>query len=175
MLEFKEVFKQHQAMSRRDIPTIMRCHNIDFSHVNWFAGLFGAILNSNTEFMKHLVNNVVDINVYDNNNSLHNTFSSGIIRYSNNFTLRYMLNNRFLTNNDLSNTQKWIHCRDDCYVSQSIKIISYLTRISLSKFTGFCNTEKYYYMIHTILLIMKVQKMVPILIIKHLIIPFIYQ
>ena len=176
MLEFTEVFQYDQHITKSDIPTIMKCKNIDFGHVNWFGGLFSAKPTTDYNFMEHLANNIIDINVHDNNTTDFHTFMTGVADMGNPKLLIYMINNRWLSNRDFCVTPGY-----KCYIEnrpklqQSKKLVNYLTNVSLGKFEGYRNTEKYYNMIHTMLLIMKVQKKVPTSIVKHLITPFIYQ
>ena len=88
--------------------------------------------------------------------------------------INYILNNGYISSGTFS------------FITSSPKILApminkfrglvkYLTNISLNRFTKFYNIEKYYDMVATMLLILKAQQRVPSAIIKHLIIPFIYQ
>ena len=166
-LEFKEVFHKYQKLSFFDMKTVLRCRNIDFDHVNWPIDLFHT-LHYNINLLTHLINNIMDISVYGLECHSHKTFASGIIRYNRPSVAKSMVNARYLNNKDFIDALA-------VFYKQPMLLVKYLTQISLDKFKGYCNTERYYHMIHTMLLVMKVQKKVPTTVVKHLIIPFVYQ
>ena len=105
--------------------------------------------------------------------------------------MHYMVNNGCITKQAFkSDCGDASCCRHDnfckcCPHKHFGKLVKYLTKVSLNKFKGYYNLEKYYDMIYTMLLIMKAQqrltstgstgKSLPNTIIKHLIIPFVYQ
>ena len=104
MLEFKETFNKGQQVTLRDIPTIMQCKNIDFGHVDWIIPrLYDCVLNDNIDFMKHLVNHIIDITARDNNNEHYHSFISGI-SLLNKSVFEYIMNNRCIYS-ELSVTQ----------------------------------------------------------------------
>ena len=184
MLEFTEVFTKGYDVDNEDIGTIMKCKNINFGHVNWT--LFAGVFSDNIMCMVHIIDNIIDINVYGDNNIFAYTFFVKIIRFSKYpYVIHYMLNNGHVNNksfeiyhsfsNDFNLHLRSCNFCDCCPHKQFDKLTNYLTRVSLGKFTGYYNIEKYYDMMYTMLLIMKAQHKLPTTVIKHLIIPFIYQ
>ena len=105
------------------------------------------------------------------------TFINKLLIYSSKPSiLHYMLNNAYLNKKLFCKAcKRSLNKFDHKVLCRFGSLISYLTRISLKKFKGFYNIEKYYDMIYTMLLIIKVQQRLPVTIIKHLIIPFVYQ
>ena len=100
--------------------------------------------------------------------------------------IHYMFNNGCINNKSFEmhfgDFGKHIHFCDCCPHKRFDKLTRYLTKVSLNRFKGYYNIEKYHDMMYIMLLIMKAQQKVPYVrstlpsaIIKHLIIPFIYQ
>ena len=71
MLEFTQVFSKGQFVGYVDAKTIMKCKNIDFGHVDWMGDV---MFYSSTKCMVHIIDNIIDVNVYDNNDSSTFTF-----------------------------------------------------------------------------------------------------
>ena len=178
MLQFKEAFSKGQHINVNDIPTILQCENIDFGHVIWnISSMYSHILNVNNDFMVHLVNNIIDISVHGNNdNRLYHSFISGIISNGNTKLLGYVINNRCINSQVLiDKTICYGSHERRSFIRNLLGVSTYLNNISSNKFTGYYNLEKYHYMIHIMLLVTRVQTVLPRCIIKHLIIPFIYR
>ena len=174
MLEFREVFGESQEIKVKDILLIKQCKNIDLRTRYWFCGLFTYYIHEDDKLMTHLVNNIIDIYAYADIDDTHYTFASGVLRNGTTSMVKYMFNNRYLSNNGINYMCMWAgsHIR---LCKQLRQLINYLTMVSFNKFWGYCNTEKYHGMIYIMLLVTKVQKRLPFTIVKHLIIPFIYQ
>ena len=163
----------------------MKCKNIDFGHVYWMNMLYSDVLAKNDKLLAHLVDNIIDVHAHDNNNVGYCTFMLGILSHKTPSMLQYFFNNRYINDDHFGNEHILLYInRSGVSVSppmnkymylQVKQLTNYLTSISLGKFKGYYNVEKYYNMIHTMLLIIKVQKKIPTSIVKHLIIPFIYQ
>ena len=188
-LEFKEAFLKGHSMSFEDIPLILQCKNIDFGHVKW-PGCAYRIYYNHKQLMFHIIDNIMDINVMDNN--LPCGFAllckvCSIEGHTNSNIVDYVINNGYINNLTfiIFKTNHIAHVNKNYSMVHFEKLINYLTEVSFDKFRGYYNIEKYYYMIHTMFLIMKVQQKssvknqlkysLPNTIIKHLIIPFIYQ
>ena len=183
MLEFTDVFRNGHDMTDcykdEAIRTIMECKNIDYGHVIWMFSKKDFYNNINC--MIHMIDNIIDVNTHDYHCANTYTFfvkvmyNCSILQITN-----YMLNNGYINNTsfedyfDLTRTQ---HCfkRVNYPNKHFDKLVNYLTKVSLSKFKGYYNLEKYYDMFHIMLLVMKAQQRLPTAIIKHLIIPFVYQ
>ena len=187
MLEFTEVFTkgQHVGINDNDIEIMMKCKNIDYGHVSWWTY---KDFYSNIQYVTHIVDNIIDINKYDNNNEHSFTYFTKILSYYNSsHTIHYVLNNGCVNEESFNIYQKLssrIHDRFCACCPHKLfdKLTSYLTKVSLNRFKGYYNIEKYYDMIYIMLLIMKAQQKLshtgstlPSAVIKHLIIPFIYQ
>ena len=174
MLEFTEVFNEEEHISSCDIELVMKCKNIVFDHVKWFRS--DIDMYRNVDLVLHLINNVVDINVKDGGDCY--TLFSKILAYSRNpITIHYLLNNKciqysYFRRISLDHGMDLCNC---CVDKQFDKLTEYLTVISLNRFVGHYNIEKYYDTLKTMLLVLKVQQELPNALIKHLIIPFIYQ
>ena len=195
MLEFTKVFTKGQSMKkyRNHIETIMKCKNIDFGHVNWVD--CSRQLYNEVECMIHIIDNIIDVNTHDYNHTQSYTFFAKILHYScNTDIIHYMFNNGCINNESFRRYYEFLSSFNNLYRQAFCqccphkhfdKLTRYLTKVSLNKFKGYYNIEKYYDMMTTMLLILKAQqKMIhirstlpnlPITIIKHLIIPFIYQ
>ena len=179
-LEFKETFEKGQSVKFNDIPTIMQCKNIDFGHVDWAIGsMYSGVLVNNTNFMAHLVDNIVDITVHDNNNPACYSFMCNVVAHSNETVFKYVINNRCVNNELFACIDKECMpylCYQYVNIIQNLsKWLTHLNNTSLYKFTGYYNLEKYHYMIPIMLLVTRVQTVLPKCIIKCLIIPFIYR
>ena len=179
MLEFTKVFYKGQIIGIDDVDAIIMCKNIDFGHVDWLGG---AVFYNDTKCMFHIIDNIVDVNVHDGGDDTMYTFFTKIIQYSIDLHIvHYMLNNSCINDESfelyfdlVAYTQHKQFCRC-CPHKQFDKLANYLTKVSFGRFRGYYNIERYYDMLHTMLLIMKAQQKLPITVIKHLIIPFIYQ
>ena len=168
-MDFKDVFVKGCKIRPTDTSIIMKCKNIDFGHVNW--QLVDDKFYDNEQLMFHIIDNIVDINAYDNNNSIdYYNFISKIMRYSKKLPIAHYVFNNGGVNNDSFND---MYGRDKNYKYK--QLVEYLTIISLNKFSRHYNIEKYYNVCHMLLLVMKVQRVLPTAVIKHLIIPFVYQ
>ena len=151
MLNFEDTFTEGHEITDSDVPTLMQCINIKYSHTEWTYDIY-----RNIKIVQHVVDNIVDIND---------------IEYG------------YINKNTISNINNINICCGPLLQSSMVtpktrtvgKFVDYLTDVSLDKFTGFYNVEKYHYMINTMLLIIKKQQRLPPAIVKHLIIPFIYQ
>ena len=177
MLEFTEVFlKRHDMSNHKEI--VMKCKNIDFGYAKWKK--LDRDFYDNRSYMVHIIDNIIDVSAYDNNNPGLYTFFEKIIYYStDSHIIHYMFNNGCINNKSFtpcftSSLGHHVFCKC-CPRKHFDKLTYYLTAVSLNKFKGYYNLEKYYYMINIMLLIIKAQKNLPSVIIKHLIIPFIYQ
>ena len=188
-LEFREAFVKGHPLSSIDIPLILQCKNIDFGHVSW-PHYATRDYYDNKQLMYHVIDNIVDINIRDENLEYRLSLLSKICTtdtYVNDDIYNYVMNNGCVNNLTFILFKK---CEGNHIAKYDSTIrfgnlVSYLTRVSFDRFRGYYNIEKYYYMIHTMLLVMKAQQMVsvkgqvwyslPNTIIKHLIIPFIYQ
>ena len=177
-LEFTETFNKGQQITEDDIPTIMQCKNIDYDHVNWnIRRMYKQVLTENTQFMMHLVHNVIDINSCYVNGCSHYSFICNIIIHSDDAILKYVINNRGFNKKLLS------EIKSRCMVSMNqylmfdklLKLSKYLNKKAVHKFPGYYNLERYYNMMHTMLLVMKVQTIFPKCVIERIIIPFIYR
>ena len=177
MLEFKQAFPKGSYVHHNynNIQTILKCKNIAFDHIDWFGDDRSAY--NNVDLMFHLIDNIVDIDVTDRGSVLCFTFFTKIIRYTNNLAIiHHLLNTRCIQHSyfgQLGNYQRQVRCVC-CQNKHFDKLVNYLDSVSLSKFKGYYNLEKYYDMLYIMLLVMKAQRRLPTAIIKHLIIPFIY-
>ena len=180
MLNFETVFTKGYSITDDDIPTLMQCTNIKYSHTNWTYGIFRDI-----KVVQHVVDNIVDVNDPEYGSDmctlLYNILCLNYINCTRDHSnVKYILNNGYINKDTISRINNCSgRLLQSSIISSNIstvgKLIDYLTDVSLDKFTRFNNVEKYYYMIHTMLLIMKKQHLVPPRIVKHLIIPFVYQ
>ena len=168
MIDFKDAFDKGYKIKSTDIDTIFKCKNIDFGHVNWQAvceSFFG-----NVQLMFHISDNIIDVNTHDDNDNRNYNFISKIIHYSRDLLIVYYVFN----NGGVDN-----HSFNSMYGSdinwKYRELVKYLTIVSLNKFARYYNIEKYYDVCHVILLVMKVQRVLPTAVIKYLIIPFVYQ
>ena len=174
MLEFTQVFEEGYEISTKDIPNILKCKNIDFGHVLWPDAYYSDFY-SDYQLISHIIDNIIGVNVRDNN-CVTRTTLLGKICYGEiiKSILSYILNNGYLGNLSFEIVNNIFDIDNDIY-TQSNKLSNYLTIVSFNRFKGYYNLEKYYYITHTMLLVMKAQHVLPRTIIKHLIIPFIYQ
>ena len=184
MLEFKEVFPRGTVISTKNENDILNCKNIDFNHCEWTYNVL-----SNYTVLCHIVDNIVNINAneYILNKLSHVPHISHISRTllrniteivtrdnTNIKLINYILNNGHVTSDTLD-VRNICGYQTEIMLRKYANLVIYLTKVSLSKFTGFYNIEKYYYMINTMLLILNTQKVLPKNIVKHVIVPFIYQ
>ena len=182
MLEFTEVFPKGYKVYTNSTRTrtIMECKNIDFGHVDWFA--MSRSFYNNAKYMSHIIDNIIDINTHDNNLDNRYTLFGKIVCYSSTPSIvHYMFNNGRINDTTfeiyfriLQHVPHRSFCKC-CPHKQFNKLTNYLTKVSLDKFKGYYNLEKYYDMIYVMLLIMKAQQRLPTSVVKHLIIPFVYQ
>ena len=201
MLSFKETFKKYLAVGLNDRSMIMACKNIDFGCVMWTDSIFtdndlvfyiiDNIVDINAKERGNgstLLQNII----------FHIRLSEDCSIYDSKLQISYLLNNGHI---NISTLQCYssghiddITIRRKCYkcdniakyipkVHNYVDLIDYLTRISLGRFTKFYNIEKYYDTCTTMLLIIKAQskdntmtnRKLPPSIMKHLILPFVYQ
>ena len=186
MLEFKEIFPQGHTMNTRDIPLIMKCKNVDFGHVDWCNNLPNGIYN-NKVLMMHLIDNIIDISVMDGAYISNFTLFDKIMCYSHGSVIRnYVLNHSYINYRAFRRESSMGYDTDYNHTFCKYRpFVNYLTNVSFGKFKGYYNIEKYYYIVHMMLLIMKAQQKMPYVgstvtslppvVIKHLIIPFVYQ
>lgn len=177
MDNFEITFYKGQRLTYIDVPFILKCTSIDFGHVYWPHNLYGEKSCINIPLLMHLIDNVIDINVCDNNNKYYHTLFTGIINFAHKSNRRYMLNNRGIS---ITSFESMYNYPYNCLIHKKFYkklegLVIYLTSISLNKFTKFYNIHKYHDTINTMLLIIKVQTILPSSVIKHLIIPFVYQ
>ena len=181
MLEFTEVFPKDCIIINYPnyVETIMKCKNIDFGHTDWIV--LSGILYDDVPCMVHIIDNIIDIDTHDNNRYTRYTFFGKVITYSRiPSVIHYIFNNGHINNKTFeiyfSGLQTYHHnfCKC-CPHKQFDKLTNYSTKVSLNKFKGYNNLEKYYDMLNIMLLILKAQQRLPTAVIKHLIIPFIYQ
>ena len=190
MLEFKEVFTYGHVMSEYSITLMMKCKNIDFSHTSWEMSIFDY-----TTVVYYIIDNITDIDVieYQEPHCHSYTLLQNIIcrievvgiNENYNKMLNYLLNNGYIGNNTFTFLNQRRYRRIVTPLIKYIHLVKYLTNTSLGRFTRFYNIQKYYDIITTMLLIIKVyQKLsctgvaltsLPPVIVKHLILPFIYQ
>ena len=179
MRNFVEVYTKGCRIDHHEIPMLLQCTNIRFGHTIWTYNIFGDEM-----VLRHVVNNIVDINEKEYGRDcglLYNVILCVDRHYavSNDMSLvNYVCNNGYINKNTL-NIAGSHAITFSPQIASNIhtirKLVNYLTEVSLNKFTGFYNLEKYYYICHIMLLIMKTQQKIPSIVIKHLIIPFIYQ
>ena len=183
MLDFKDVFVKGYKITPTDIPTLMTCKNIDFGHTYWMY-LNTSLYYNDVHLMTHIMDNILDVNANDGDNDEYHPFIVILIYYNNTICLiDILLNNvgvAYDTFDEIKTNQHseyiFEQCKINLYAHQKhIQLLKYLTSVSLNKFTKYYNLVKYYDMIHTMFLLVKVQKKVPNTIIKHLMIPFVYQ
>ena len=182
MLEFKEVFPMGSRITSDDVSSVMQCKNIDYGHVGWDIGRnhhcgYYNLYNSK-QLMLHLINNVIDVNVHDNNDEeLYTLLSKVMVYCSEPKIIHYMLNNggsNICSFDAFYVPLNFVNCK--CCVGKYYKgLITCLSNGSLDKHLKFYNLQEYYYLIHTLLLVVKVQRVLPGVIVKHVIIPFVYQ
>ena len=175
MLEFKEVFSEGSMVCESNEGDIIKCKNIEFDHVCWVPLCF-----TNATLTWHIIHNIVDINIVEHQNGGRNsaTLLDNIIfyTYDSNVYIEYILNNVHISNKLFASN------------SSSLKLykykglVKYLTKVSLGRFTRFYNIQKYYDTCVIVLLVMKslqfnkqITNSLPSNIIKHLIVPFVYQ
>ena len=124
----------------------------------------------------YITDNIVDINVLEHQNDRYDSYTllGNIVIFSNNDDVcaKYVLNNGHVNNETFSSLDECDGCVE---YSRHRHLVKYLTRISLTRFTKFYNIDKYYNTATIMLLIIKKQQRLPSAIIKHLIIPFVYQ
>lgn len=176
MLDFRNVFSATHQITSNDIPIIMKCKNIDFGHVNWQLISTREYL-GDTQLMFHLIDNVLDVDIRDNYCVNYFTLFVKIAYYTNNHLIvEYMSNNGGVTNFSytLLNKSANVIANYKWYTKYE-QLVKYLTDVSLNKFTKYYNIVKYYDICYLMLLITRVQKKVPKIVIRHLIVPFIYQ
>ena len=185
MLEFTEVFPKGHIMSKSKwggacLEMVMNCKNIDFGHVKWLH-LDNSFYNEE-KYMIHIVDNIIDFSVHDDNYRLSYTFFEKIVNHSRvPHIIHYMFNNGHINQRSFTpHYSRPLHGRYHvfckcCPHKHFDKLVNHLTNVSLNKFKGYYNLEKYYDMLNIMLLILKAQHKLPITVIKHLIIPFIYQ
>ena len=175
MLDFRRTFTEGHVMVNNDIPTIMQCKDIDFGHVDWQKFNNKQVYNNVTP-MSHIIDNILDANAHDNNDVGRYTFIGKILSYSNNsLVIEYVYNNIGINMETFKRNSLEFRIVTTTFYKQSNQLVKYLTSVSLGKFPKYYNIVKYYDMIYTMLLVTKIQKIVHNAIIKHLIIPFIYQ
>ena len=176
-LEFKETFKKGHRLTLDDIPTILQCKNIHFGHVKWFPHLYSVVLGDNKELLVHVVDNIIDVNVHNDDDVSYSTFLVGILTFGYVATKKYFLDNRCIDNNVFEKCRRY----DSVYhgihrkYSKVSGLVKYLTTVSLNRFIGYYNLDKYQHIINVMLLVMKVQTVLPKNVVRHLIIPFVYQ
>ena len=162
------------------------CKNIEFDHVHWESEAFRDM-----ELMQHVIDNIIDVNILecDKRNGHCYTLLQNVVRLMtcNNdsphnstleITINYALNNGYIGVdgfNGISSYNREIVIR----MLKFRDFVNYLTTISLNRFTKFYNIQSYYDTCKTLLLIIKMQSTgntkLPPTVIKHLIIPFVYQ
>lgn len=177
-LKFKETFPQRHRLTITDIPTVMKCKNIDFGHVNWnsyIMGFFSHVIIKDIHLLKHLTNNIIDVHVRGHNNKSYYSFINGVGVCGNETAFKYVINNRSIDNEFFDKISDDIRVISSDYRNKLKELVRYLTDTSLNKFAGFYNTDEFYNMIYIMMLVTRVQKSLPKSIIKHLIIPFVYQ
>ena len=162
-LEFKETFTKGYWVTSSDIPIIMQCKNIDFGHVSWaIYSMYSYVLISDFKFMMHLVENIIDITIHSNNNGAHNSFIFGVMYHSDMEVLKYVINNRCINKATLVVGNKYhISSVRILLINNLLKLVNYLDNISLNRFTGYYNLEKYYHVIPIMLLVTRVQTVLP--------------
>jgi len=160
------------------INNITKYTNIDFSITSWPPALGDINLGiyKNDTIVKHLADNIINLNVEE---------QSKIDNKNENYTLLQ----KVLNNNNTDLIYYVVDAGCNLYLDiykkfmDSIHLLSYLKDFQLYIFNNFIfkdtnfifkNTHKYYYMIQTMLLIIKHQKVMPNVLIKFKIIPFIY-
>ena len=186
MLEFKRTFPKDHIIHSRDIPLIMKCKNIDFGYVNWCSELPCYYYNDKG-LMAHLIDNIIDITVKDGASASNFTLFDKVMCYSDRSSIKkYMLNNGYVNYGICHRVSLWGNSNSvNSTFLKYMSLINYLTNASFGRFKGYYNIEKYYYIVHIMLLIMKVQQKMacigstlpslPPVVIKHLIIPCVYQ
>ena len=183
MLDFKNAFTKGHKIDSTDIETLMMCKNIDFGYVDW-TNLDSRAHYNNANLMLHIIDNILDITANDNRVEGYLSFVILLLYYNGSiWIINRLFDNGGVTYDIFDSI--YTNCYDKCEYKQCvihlhvhqkhIQLLKYLTSVSLNKFTKYYNLVKYYDMIHTMLLIIRVQKRVPNIIIKHLIIPFVYQ
>ena len=186
MLEFTKVFTKGQYIDMNNIEMIKKCKNIDYGHTYWTMHIR---FYTDITFVTHVIDNIIDVNAHNDGDKNNNTYFIKILRYASDpRVLHYVFNNGYINEKSFDDYLKCdfyghlkYFCRC-CPRKQFDKLTSYLTKVSLNKFKGYYNIEKYYDIIYTMLLILKTQQKLPHIgstlpsaVIKHLIIPFIYQ
>ena len=162
MFEFTKVFAKGHIMDHDDVRSIMKCKNIDYGHTSWI--IFSGVFANDVVCTTHIIDNIIDVNVYNHNNYHLHTFFVDIMYFNKNpYKTHYMLNNGYINNKSFEELFRWVGrtCEykfcDCCSHKQFDKLTDYLTKVSLGKFTGYYNIEKYYDVMYTMLLIMKAQ------------------
>ena len=181
MLDFRDVFSKNHQMTSENIPAIMKCKNIDFGHTNWLNFNQYRYYND-VNLMTHIIDNILDINIPDNGIQSCYTYAITLVYY--NYDDSWLIN-RMFDNGGVTCDMLDTCCESDYVHKQCVyhlrahrkhmQLVKYLTDVSLNRFTKYYNLSKYYYVIHVMMLVIKVQKRVPNIIIKHLIIQFVYQ
>ena len=176
--EFKEAFPQGHNLTINDISTVMKCKNIDFGHVNWhryMPDFFSKVVMYDTNLLTHLTHNIIDVHVNGDNKRSYYSFIGGVYVFCDTTAFEYVINNRYINNEFFDKMNSGTRIIYDNRYKKLKELMYYLTDVSLNKFPGFYNIEKYYDMIYIMLLVTRVQTILPKSIVKHLIIPFVYQ
>ena len=191
--EFTQIYQKGYMITLNDVDTIMKCKNIDFGHVTWPSSFF-----NDTDVICHIVDNIVDVNVVEHTSKICYSYTllQNIYNYvRDNQSIIYnwdMIGIYYLLNNGHVNEDTFVFMDNYGYIYETnnplTKILNqykcfveYLVNLSMNKFTRFYNVEKYYDTCVIVLLVIKryqklgTNKWLPTSIIKHLILPFIYQ
>ena len=178
MLEFTEVFTRDTMLYAFQInDNIHKCKNINFNHVRWSRTIF-----RDYSMLCHIVDNVLDINATEC--KLSSTLLDNVIlsAYGSNQivkSINYVMNNGCINidtfNINTLDINNYLLDTINTTLNKYKNLVIHLTTISLSELTRFYNVEKYYDTMIVMLFILKVHKVLPKNIIRHLIIPFIYQ
>ena len=173
MLEFTKVFIRGDLLDVQHINDVRACKNIDFNHVRWS---FNIVRDYST--ICHIVDNILDINAFEwKSNSftlLHIIICAFKSLKQRDASIKYIMNNGYINVNTLDVADRYAYVTR-IRLGEYRNLVIHLTKISLGKFTGFYNVEKYYDTMIVMLLILKVHKVLPKNIVRHVIIPFIYQ
>lgn len=195
MLQFNETFNKGHEITKSDAPLIMKCTNINFEHTKW-----KPVKNDYTYFyedhdlIKHIIDHVVDINKHDNDDYKRSTLMEKIVQLNDLKLFEYVLNNGYININSLNIHKYKIYGRYYRMINQTIynmknkcfddlkKFVLFLDKVSFGQFKGYYNLLEHNYIMFIMLLVIKVIKKsntnmycLPLPIIKHKIIPFIYQ
>ena len=97
-LEFTKVFPKGHKIKYHDVRTILQCKNIYFNHTHWTHNEDRGWHN-NVAAVKHIVDNIIDMNAHDNNMVYLPTFFGTIIICSKqSAAIHYVLNNGGINN-----------------------------------------------------------------------------